>query len=162
MLNLQIIRSTRSRGGDYLGIASGFLLEVKDHDPALVRLLSERSDFKPLLTPAYRGRKRLCLLNYSETCLVIIKTGKAIAGKTCAKLYIYINHGPESDESVLALTRVLASYRWPSGVLVIAKSSLKKMPKDLPLALLKMGWIDLRQENDKLAFHLELPKPKPI
>lgn len=87
MLNLQLIRSTKSRGGNYLGIASGFLLQVKDHDPSIYKMLPEGANFRPSTTPGYRGRKRLILLNYSETYLVITKASNTKGGTVHAKLY---------------------------------------------------------------------------
>lgn len=160
MLNLQRIRGPKSLGGDFLGICSGFLVEVRDNDPGVRKLLPEAINLKPSSGPAYRGRKRLTLLNYSGTCLIMITTSHTKGGITYAKLNVYINEGSESDQDILAITRILASYRWPSGVLLITKSSLKMMSKGLLANLLAIGWADLRAESGQVAFSLQLPKPK--
>ena len=162
MLNLQRIRGLKSLGGDYLGICSGFLVEVRDNDPGVKKLLPESINLKLSSSPAYRGRRRLTLLNYSGTCLLRITTSHTRGGVPHAKLNVYINEGTENDREVLAITRILASFRWPSGMLLITKPSLKMMSKGLPENLLAMGWTDLRAESGQVAFCIQLPKPRCI
>lgn len=160
MFNLQRIKGIKSQGGDYLGIAAGFMIEVRDNDPALHKLLPPGVNFKISPSPAYRGSRRLNLLNYSGTCLVTIRSGQVKAGIQQAKLELYINNGYESDMEVLAMTRILASYRWPAGILLVTKSALKKMPKALPSALIAAGWIKMSDKPGKVAYHILLPNLK--
>lgn len=157
MFNLQIIKGLKSLGGDYLGISSGFLVEVRDNDPGISLLLPEGVHFTPSFIPAYRGRRRLTLLNYGGNCLVMIKSSRSKGGAAQAQLYIYVNKGIESNRDVLAITRILASYRWPLGILYIKKPSLRQMHTTLPEDLRDMGWRDLRAEKGDRAFELSLP-----
>lgn len=160
MFNLQRIKGLKSQGGDYLGISAGFMIEVRDNDTGLHKLLPTDVNFKISHSPAYRGRKRLNLLNYSGTCLITIRSGQLKAGVQYAKLELYVNTGSESDVEVLAMTRTLASYRWPSAVLLITKAALKKMPESIPYALTAAGWKKMCDEPGKIAYQIHLPKPK--
>lgn len=158
MLNLQRIRGSKILGGDYLGVACGNLVEIRDNDPALRALIPAGTNFLPSSTPAFRGRKRLNLSSISSDCLIMMKSGKKKDNVSQPQLYVFINRGIESDQSLLIYTHLLASYRWPNGVLHIKKSSLKKMPVSLTSDLIRLGWKDLRLENGDDAFQYNLGK----
>jgi len=160
MFNLQIIKRPKSQGGNYLGISVGFLIEVMDNDPGLHTLLPKGTHFKGSSAPAYRRHRRLNLLNYSGNCLIVIRSSQIKAGVRHAKLEIYNNKGQEDDLEVLAITQILASYRWPSGVLFVSKHTLKRMGKNLSEVFIRAGWRDMRNESGTIAFLTQLPKPK--
>lgn len=158
MYNLRRIKGLKSLGGDYLGIASGNLIEVRDNDPLIKDILPEGTSFTPSRRPAYRGRKRLYLVSWSGTCLIMMKSGRSITNIPQAQLYIYKNNGTEKDNELLSDARILASYRWPSGVVFIQKSAIKKMSQNLIQALIRNGWKDLRSKQGDRAFEAVLPK----
>ena len=158
MYNLRRIKGLKSLGGDYLGIVSGNLVEARDNDPLIRRILPDGTNFKPSNRPAYHGRKRLNLISFSGTCLIMLKSGRSIMGTPQAQLYIYKNDGAEKDQELLSDARILASWRWPSGVLFIKKSAIKNMSQSLIEALILNGWKDLRSETGERAFEAVLPK----
>lgn len=160
MFNLQIIKRPKSEGGNYLGIAAGFLIEAMDNDPGIQTLLPPGTHFNVSSAPAYQGHRRLNLLNYSGNCLIVIRSSQIKAGIRHAKLEIYNNKGQENDVEVLAITRILASYRWPSGILFVSKRALKRMGNNLSGVFIRAGWRDMRDESGTIAFLTQLPKPK--
>lgn len=87
MFNLRLIKGLKSLGRNYLGIAAGEFVEVRDNDPQIRNLLPEGTTFTPSVQLPYRGRKRLILLNYSSTCLVMIKSSRTLTGVAQAELY---------------------------------------------------------------------------
>lgn len=147
-------------GGDYLGITAGFLVEIRQTVPEVRNLIPENVKFSPSKKAPYRGVKSLTLTNYSNTSLIMIKSCRSRDGSLLAQLYLYKNNGRETDRETLSLVRLLASYRWPEGVLMIKKQDFRGMSSNFALVLQESGWEDLRKQPGVQAFRIKLPKPK--
>lgn len=156
MHSLQKIKGLKSQGGDYLGIATGFLVEVRDHDPVVNALLPGGIKFERSSRHPYQGRKRLILSNPRGTILVMIKNGKKVEGLQHPELYVFINKSQEKDSHALTYITALASTRWPNGILTIKKKSLKKMPENFESLLRATSWHDLKNGTTDIAFQLKL------
>lgn len=156
MLNLKVINYGKKER--YLGVAGIFLIEVPDHDKAILHMLPAGIKFRASESSAFSGRNlRMVLRNNNHDCLAIIKNSKTFnKGEKRAELVCFVNNSSRKDKELFDEVRILASHRWPSGKLFIKTKTIKKHNESLIETLLMLGWKYSSLPNGNQILELQL------